>query len=233
MKERFLIVEDDAIIAYSLTIILEKKGYNVIEAVNNAKDAYHYCKVYTPDVILLDIGLVGSQTGIDLANRLKKEGHSSSIIYITALNDDSTISEIKKTDPILFINKPFISEVLLANIELVLNHLREKIQLIKLEDGSKNIAVNIKNIKYIQSDRNYVRIELNDGNHYQIRNKLNDIEKLILAKTTRFTRVHQSYLVNDHYITLIQKNKIEIDNLSITISKKYLDGYREKWKLNH
>lgn len=231
MKERFLIVEDDAIIAYSLSLILEKKGYKVIEIVNNVKDAYKCCKMYTPDIILLDIALIGSQTGLDLANRLKKEKRLCSIIYLTALNDNATISEIIKTNPILYINKPFVSEVLLANIEMALSHLRDKIQTIRFDDGSKCIVVNIKDIKYLQSDRNYVRIELKDGNCHQIRNKLNDIAELIFDKTIRFTRVHQSYLVNDDCITSIQKNKIEIDNLSISISKKYLDLYRAKWQV--
>ncbi|MGB1295632.1 MAG: LytR/AlgR family response regulator transcription factor [Flavobacteriales bacterium] len=230
MKERFLIVEDDAILAYSLSIILEGNGYEVIEIANNVKEAYKLCKMHSPDIVLVDVCLIGIKTGIDLAHKLKENNVPCSVIYLTAFKDAETINKIKETDPILYLTKPFISEVLLTNIELVLTQLKNTNITIPIEDGSSSTMVNVLDINYLQSDRNYVNIKLKDGSELVVRNKLNDIENLIFNKTTRFTRIHQSYLVNDNFIQSVKKNSVLLKNdLSITISKKYLNSFQSKW----
>ncbi|HTD42267.1 MAG TPA: response regulator [Mucilaginibacter sp.] len=70
VQKKILIVEDEFIIADVLKNTLENAGYFVCGIAATVKDTLDLIKKYKPNLILLDIYLKGSLTGIDLANRL-------------------------------------------------------------------------------------------------------------------------------------------------------------------
>ena len=60
-------------------------------------------------------------------------------------------------------------------------------------------------ILYFRSDRNYVIMQLKNGNEYSVLGKLANVEQQLPADL--FVRVHQSYLINKTEILMIDKQK--------------------------
>ncbi|HAF62237.1 MAG TPA: response regulator [Anaerolineaceae bacterium] len=70
MKQQILIIEDNEQNLYLVTFILEKYGYEVIQA-RNGKEGIETAKNIMPDMILLDIQLP-VMDGYEVARELKK-----------------------------------------------------------------------------------------------------------------------------------------------------------------
>ncbi len=88
---------------------------------------------------------------------------------------------------------------------------------IALPTGVGYQIVEIQNILHCQSDSNYTNIFCKDGNKVLISRTLKEIEELL--SDHGFIRVHQSHLINPHYVkgiikhdggSLIMQNEVEI-----------------------
>ena len=82
MKEKVLIVEDQSIEALNLERILKKSGYGVCGMARSVEEASAMIDKQKPDLVLLDIFLKGSLTGIDLAHKLRDD--NIPFIYLSA-----------------------------------------------------------------------------------------------------------------------------------------------------
>jgi DNA-binding NtrC family response regulator len=105
MGLKIFIVEDQFIEANDLQLILERAGHYVCGIAKSVNAAIEYLKTDKPDIVLLDIFLKGSQTGIDLAPLLTAE--NVPFIFISANSDPSTFDAAKATMPDGFLIKPF------------------------------------------------------------------------------------------------------------------------------
>ena len=89
MKEerRILIVDDDRESTHLLKILLEKKGYLVLEE-NDAAKAHQSVHNFGPDLILLDI-MMPQIDGVELASEIDADPQlqRTPIIFLTALGD--------------------------------------------------------------------------------------------------------------------------------------------------
>ena len=88
MKKLIMIVDDDENLRKSVKLVLEKNGYNVLEAVSRG-DALRKIKLKKPDLILLDILMYGPSSSGEFAYKLgsSKKYSSIKIIYISAVED--------------------------------------------------------------------------------------------------------------------------------------------------
>src|SRR6476469_8125992 len=100
-----LIVEDEYVIANDLELILGQAGYPVLGVAESVAEALALIKQQRPDIVLLDIYLKGKSTGIDLARQLEEK--NIPFIYISANDNRSVLEEVKTTQPIGYIVKPF------------------------------------------------------------------------------------------------------------------------------
>jgi len=67
-KIKILIVEDESLLAIGIKTKLVKMGYKMVDIAINYEKAMLNIKEETPDLILLDVDLKGTFTGIDIAN---------------------------------------------------------------------------------------------------------------------------------------------------------------------
>lgn len=116
MKLKILIVEDQFIEAYSLERILLKAGYTTCSIARSAPIALKILEKEHPDLVLLDIQLQGSLTGIDLAKTLRK--HKIPFVYLSANSNKKILEEAKATMPQGFLVKPFREKDVLVTIEV-------------------------------------------------------------------------------------------------------------------
>lgn len=118
--KRILIVEDEAITAMAIKKTLVNLGYAVCGIASNADMAVQKAKEQNPDLILMDIKLIGKKTGIDAATEILAH-QSVPVVYLTAFSDDHYINEAKKTSPYGYLLKPVREQELKTTIEMALH----------------------------------------------------------------------------------------------------------------
>src|SRR5580698_8099053 len=97
MKEKILIVEDRFIEANDLKLMLSKAGYQVVGIAGSVQKAKTLIEQNRPDIVLLDIFLTGTLTGIDLAVQLREE--HIAFVYLSANSNEEILEAAKATQP--------------------------------------------------------------------------------------------------------------------------------------
>ena len=102
---RIMIVEDEAVAAQKLGKLLVRLGYDVVATIDNGDEAIEKAITLLPELILMDVNLMGDMDGITAANRIF-EGSDIPIIFLTASGDEATFSRAKTSNSFAFIEKP-------------------------------------------------------------------------------------------------------------------------------
>lgn len=119
MTTTILIVEDESIVAQDLQMILESLGYDVPEITDCGELAIQKAAELNPNLILMDIRLIGEMDGISAAATIVQK-FDIPVIYLTAHADVKTLARAKLTCPFGYILKPFQEKELNTTIEVAL-----------------------------------------------------------------------------------------------------------------
>jgi len=138
MSKRIIIVEDEAIIAAEIKSTLQLLGYTVVGHAMNGDKALDLFASTPADLILLDISIKGTLTGIDLA-RVVREKYDVPFVFLTSYSDKITLDKVKETGPYGYIVKPFNENDLKVNVELALykheeEHENDNFSKVRLEE---------------------------------------------------------------------------------------------------
>lgn len=112
MKLKIVIVEDDPMVAHIHTHYLnELKNFEIVEVLRNGLEGYEYLKENSHDIdlVILDVHMP-KMSGLEMLKRLRAEGNKVSVIPITAINDNRTISEFMNLGVVDYLVKPFSQE---------------------------------------------------------------------------------------------------------------------------
>jgi DNA-binding response OmpR family regulator len=109
-----LIVEDDPILAGGLTEKLRREGY-VADSVPTAEQADTALKVSQIDLVILDIGLPGTD-GFSWLRKMRANGGQQSVLVLTARNDVSDRVQGLTLGADDYLPKPYATEELLARV---------------------------------------------------------------------------------------------------------------------
>ena len=228
MKEaiKILIVEDELLIAANTSMHLSSLGYAISGIFSNAREALKSASTSLPDIALLDIQLKGEMDGIEIAQILHDQ-YNIPIIYLTANADDINFNRAKCTNPYAFISKPFRKLDLQRAIELTLNQINQKSPVrtdspvilsdrIFVRNSDKMIKIFIKDILYIEADRNYCQIFSRDKKYVQVITLKEMEEKL---PKEHFIRIHRSFIVNLDHLDEVAAGYVVIARKTIPLSK--------------
>lgn len=91
-SKKVLIVEDDKDFLWLLRQSFNIKDISVFFAVDG-EEGLEVAKKEKPDLVLIDI-LLPRMNGIEMAKKIKEEGISSQMIFLTNLRDPHHISEV-------------------------------------------------------------------------------------------------------------------------------------------
>ncbi len=116
---RVLVVEDDVIIAYGIERQLVAWRYHVIARVGSAHEALALVETQRPDVVLMDIRLHGTMSGIEAAAEIRKRS-AVPVIFVTGQADERTLASARSAAPVGIVTKPWMPAVLRATIERAL-----------------------------------------------------------------------------------------------------------------
>ncbi len=112
MKLRILIVEDDPMVAHIHKHYLDElKNFEIIKVIDNGLEAFEFIKENENkiDLVILDVQMP-KLNGLEVLKLLREEGSDISVIPITAVNDNKTISEFLNLGVIDYLVKPFSQE---------------------------------------------------------------------------------------------------------------------------
>lgn len=129
---KIIIVEDDSAIREELSLLLSNEGYQ-IAAVTNFTDVAQQVSDFSPDLILLDLGLPG-RDGLALCADIRRASRIP-IIFVTSRDsagDELRALSLGGDD---YITKPYNIPVLLARIKAVLRRSGGPAELDTLEAG--------------------------------------------------------------------------------------------------
>lgn len=114
---RVLIVEDETIIAMSLEALVEDFGFEACGVAATGVEAVEMAKALRPDLILMDVNLLGGMDGIEAA-RLARDAIGVSIVFVTAYGSGEILERIRSTHPNApVVSKPVEPSALLRAIE--------------------------------------------------------------------------------------------------------------------
>ncbi|MBS4097082.1 MAG: response regulator transcription factor [Sulfuricella sp.] len=127
------IVDDDAAVRDSLSLLLRLKGY----ANRTFASAEEFLAQARPDwrgCLLLDIGMAGMD-GLALQRELANQGGTLPIIFITAHGDAAKARAALKAGAVDFLEKPLDNEALISAIDEALDHAARERQASAARDG--------------------------------------------------------------------------------------------------
>ncbi len=221
---RFLIVEDELLIAETISDFLKKEGCKVLEIVESVDEAINYMENNKVDFVLTDIALGNGRSGIDLGNLLNTK-YKIPFIYITSYADKTTIDKAKHTRPSAYVVKPFKKEDLLIAIELALfnstanTNNTSALQKLIVKEGRAIVLLNCDDIKWMETDGNYTTINLVDAKRRVVRIPISELQQQLPSQ--QFVRIHKSYLINKEHITEVRTNSVIIQEYELPIGRAY------------
>jgi two-component system alkaline phosphatase synthesis response regulator PhoP len=111
-----LIADDEPDILEIISYNLQAEGYEIITA-KNGNEALELAKQHKPDLIILDVMMPG-KTGFEVCKILRAlpSFQETVIIFLTALNDDSTQIKGLETGGDDYLTKPISPKVLISRV---------------------------------------------------------------------------------------------------------------------
>lgn len=229
MKIQCVIIDDEPIARDVIREYLSKiSGFNIVAEFNSPTEALLYLNENQVDLIFLDINLP-EINGIEYAKSLV---NPPSIVFTTAYREYAPEGfEIQAID---YLVKPIsferflkaINHYLKIDAKLSIKALTEK-ELAKedififLKDSGKTHKVHLNEIRYIESDGDYLRF-YTKGKKIMVRGSLVSWEKNLPEK--QFIRVHNSYIVSIKEIKSFTTFSVDLEGIELPISR----GYRDK-----
>jgi two-component system, OmpR family, copper resistance phosphate regulon response regulator CusR len=121
---RILLVEDDKKIADFVKRGLKSERF-VVDSTARSEQALLWAKVNDYDLAVMDIKLVGRQSGIEICKAVREKGKTFPIIILSALHETATKIQALNSGADDYLTKPFSMVELVARIRALLR--REKV----------------------------------------------------------------------------------------------------------
>lgn len=125
-KGKILIADDEPDIVEIIRYNLTKEGYEVVTA-NNGDDAIQKAKLSQPDLIILDI-MMPRKNGVEVCEILRSQPafQETVIVFLTALNDESSHVKGLETGADDYISKPVSPKILVSRIHAIFRRINKE-----------------------------------------------------------------------------------------------------------
>lgn len=226
MKVKCLIVDDEPLAIRLIEKHIAKiDALEVVATCNTALKAFELLNSQSIDLLFLDIKMPNI-TGIEFLKNLKNPPKT---ILTTAYRDYAL--EGYDLGVVDYLLKPitferffkavdrFLSES--SKSEVKIKESKEN-EFIVIKSGIKNYKIDVKDILYIESLKDYIKINTIDGKSITSKYKISDIEAEF--DVNYFLRIHRSFIINSAKITAFTTNEIEINGVEIPIGASYKEN---------
>lgn len=229
MPIKCLIVDDEPLAIEILESFVERvDSLELVASCTNGVKAFDVLKKEQIDLLFLDIQMP-KLTGIEF---LKILNPAPKVVFTTAYRDYAVESyELNVVDYLL---KPIAFDRFLMAINKVVEVDSLKTPSLQrnepttseatepylfLKSDRKMVKVYLKEISYIESLKDYVRIKMEGGKEVISLQKISYLEKKLPADC--FLRIHKSYIIATHKIQAFSASSIEMGEKEIPIGRSY------------
>lgn len=124
--KRILIADDEPDILEIVSYNLTKEGYEVYTA-KNGDEALERAKQLNPDLIILDI-MMPKKTGVEVCAILRSQAifQETLIIFLTALNDETSHVKGLETGADDYVSKPISPKVLVSRVNALFRRVNKE-----------------------------------------------------------------------------------------------------------
>lgn len=180
------------------------------------------------DLIYMDIEME-TLDGIQTAHLIRELHLSTLLIYISAY--DKYFKQLFEVEPFRFLSKPLNEQLFEQYFLVACSKLNKQKLFYTFNFNQITYKIPFSEITFLESKGRYIIIHTT---HHQYRfiEKLNNIEPTFSADNIGFLRIHQSYIINPHFIRSICLSKVTMhDGRTLNISNKYQEKVRNKYLL--
>jgi two-component system, LytTR family, response regulator LytT len=198
-----------------------RSAFEAMEIINNQPVQLLFIDINMPDL-----------SGLDFVKSLPDKPY---IVFTTAYSEYAVEGfQVEATDyllkPITFPNFLKAANKVKNLIELTENSQKETLKTtpshLFVKSEYKLIRIELDDIKYIESQHEYIKIHLTNGEPVTTQLSLKSMEEQLPPE--RFMRVHRSFIVNLAKISVIERNRIVFDNkVYIPVSDQYKEKFQE------
>ncbi len=235
-KIKCLIVDDEPLAREIIENYISRISHlELIASCANALEAFNIIADSNIDLIFLDIQMP-ELTGIDF---LKDLTPAPKVIFTTAYSDYAV--DAFNLEAIDYLLKPIEFSRFLKSINKTLNLLKTSTNkiispsndtnetnyrdvFIYLKVEKKMQKIFLKDVLYIESQKNYIRVKTIDREITAYKS-ISSIENIL--PSTRFLRVHRSFIVGIDYIDAFSTTEIELKGIKIPVGRNYKTSVKE------
>ncbi|MFZ6052610.1 LytR/AlgR family response regulator transcription factor [Halocola ammonii] len=195
----------------------------------NVFKAQEYLHRHKVDVIFLDIQLPG-MSGMDFLKTLEQKP----LIVVTSAYEQHAL-EAFDLEVFDYLLKPYSLIRFTKTIQRICRHFRvydisgeeEGSQSIHVKSGREDYKIPVESIRYIESQKEYVLINLKDGT--QISTRMTMTETLQKLPEGDFMQIHRSFIVSIPFIKATTSTEVVLGNQRLPIGRAYKKLVEERW----
>jgi len=212
-------------------LVSQVQGLELIAECNDAAEALDVLNSNGVDLLLLDIEMPG-MTGLDL---IKKLGNSKPLIIFTTAKKDYAV-EAFELNVVDYLVKPIAMPRFKQAIDKAQETLDSNKQEVKVEEQGfvfvkdngvlKRIAID--DILFLEAMGDYVKVHTPQKFHV-VHATLKSIEEKL--PSSKFIRVHRSYIVAINKIDYIQEGTISIGKTTIPVADTHKSNLNKRLNL--
>lgn len=230
MKIRCIIIDDESLAINVIENHLKNFDYiEIVETFNNPLKAFNILENEKIDLIFLDINMP-QMTGFAFIENLN---YKPLIVFTTAYREFAVKSfELNILD---YLVKPIPFNRFLKTINKVYQQLYVSSSIgdmsiqqephIFLKVNKKLLKINLNDILFIESLKDYIKIITTIGDHVVHKSLTGITEEL---PQSNFLRIHRSFTISINKIVAIEGNTVEIANRRIPIGRNYVKQTKER-----
>ena len=202
---KILIIEDEQVLADSLKLMLDSKGFET-DAVYDGETGEQYAMLNVYDLIILDI-MLPKQDGFQTAKHIREKRNSTPILMLTARSDVDDRVQGLNAGADYYLTKPFDARELLACVNALLRRQGTQVNELvfgntRLDLESATLACGDNSIRLSAREFDVMRILLTNGSNH-------------ISKESLLTKVwgYESNAVENHveaYVSFLRKKLTSI-----------------------
>jgi len=210
----FIICDDDTKFLQELITrvkeAMEKGGYEYnITPINSGIGLIEYCQGNMVDIALVDIDMP-KLTGFEAVQQLQKHQPDLPVIFVTAHREYAY--QAYDYRPYYFIDKSDLEKLNDVLYELIkkLIRIQKSKEIAHIFVNDSIIDINVNEIMYFKSKRNYIMAHYSDGSVKEIRAGIKAVCEQL--EECGFVQAHRSYVLNSRFIFDFSSKEIIMRN---------------------
>lgn len=231
---QIIVCDDNREFTDALVMLLSRYAdYYSVEVVgfSNGHDVLEYCQNNRCDIIYMDIE-VGADNGMSIAKALKRIYPHMLTIYISAY--DNYYTDMVQAEPFRFISKDMsdmqrFEKAVADTLEAAMHRITGN-GLWTYEFRRKQYTIELGKVRYFHSFARTIYIvgDIGEAPCYYYGN-FSELQRVLEKLNSNFIRVNKSYIANMKYVRYLGKDKVQIDDVILSLSPMYHDKFCGKY----